>query len=119
MQIRLFIDEDAMSRALARGLRARGIDVTTVGEEGRKGLEDDEQLAHAASQGLVLYTFNISHFYRLHGEYMSQGKSHAGIIFVPQQRYGIGEQLRRLLVLIRSKSAEAMKDNVEFLSHWG
>ncbi len=33
MQIRFYIDEDAMSRALIRGLRSRGIDATTVGEQ--------------------------------------------------------------------------------------
>jgi len=27
MQIRLYVDEDAMARALVRGLRAHGIDV--------------------------------------------------------------------------------------------
>jgi hypothetical protein len=30
MQIRLYVDGDAMARALVRGLRARGVDVTTV-----------------------------------------------------------------------------------------
>jgi hypothetical protein len=30
MQIRLYIDEDAMSRELVNELRARGIDVATV-----------------------------------------------------------------------------------------
>lgn len=119
MQIRLFIDEDAMSRALANGLRARGVDVISVGEEGRTGLTDDEQLEYAAAQGRVLYTYNTSDFYRLHTEYLAQGKRHTGIIFAPQQRYKVGEQLRRLLILKRNKSAEAMKNNVEFLSDWG
>ncbi len=31
MQIRLYIDEDAMFRALIQGLRARDVDVSTVG----------------------------------------------------------------------------------------
>jgi hypothetical protein len=35
MQIRLYMDEDVMSRALVNGLRARGIDVATVGGEGK------------------------------------------------------------------------------------
>jgi len=32
--IRLFIDEDSMNRQFVRALRARGVDVTTVGEIG-------------------------------------------------------------------------------------
>jgi hypothetical protein len=30
MHIRLYVDEDAMARALVKGLRARGIEITTV-----------------------------------------------------------------------------------------
>jgi hypothetical protein len=118
MQIRLFIDEDAMSRAVAHNLRMRGIDVTTVGEESREGLDDTVQLDFAASQDRVLYTFNVRDFYRLHTEYLTQGRGHAGIILAAQQRYSIGEQVRRLLRLIRTKSAEEMKNSIEFLSNW-
>ena len=119
MQVRVFVDEDAMSRALVNGLRARGIDVLTVGEGARRELEDDEQLEFATVTGRVLYTFNTSDFYRLHAEWLTEGKAHAGIVFAPQQRYGIGEQIRRLLKLVRVRSAEEMIGNVEFLSHWG
>ena len=38
MQIRLYIDEDIMSRALVNGLRARGIDVKATVEEGKEEL---------------------------------------------------------------------------------
>jgi hypothetical protein len=119
MQVRLFVDEDAMAQALVTGLRARGVDVLTVGEEARTKLEDDEQLEFATSLGRVLYTFNTSDFYRLHTEWLTQGKAHAGIAFAPQQRYAVGEQIRRLLKLMRVRSAEEMVGNVEFLSHWG
>lgn len=119
MRIRLFVDEDAMASALVNGLRARGIDVLTVGGEARTKLEDDKQLEFATSQGRVLYTFNTSDFYQLHTEWLTQGKAHAGIVFAPQQRYTIGEQIRRLLKLMRMRSAEEMVGNVEFLSHFG
>jgi uncharacterized protein DUF5615 len=119
VRIRLFVDEDAMAQGLVNGLRARGIDVLTVGEGARRRLEDDEQLEFATSQERVLYTFNTSDFYRLHTEWSTHRKAHAGIVFAPQQRYGIGEQIRRLLKLMRVRSAEEMIGNVEFLSHWG
>ena len=108
-----------MAQALVNGLRARGVDVLTVGEAARKRLEDDEQLEFATSQGQVLYTFNTSDSYQLHTEWLTQGKAHAGIAFAPQQRYAIGDQIRRLLKLMRMRSAEEMIGNVEFLSHWG
>ena len=56
MHIRLYVDEDAMARALVSGLRARGVDVTTVLEEGRSEQTDADQLGYAAQQGRVLYT---------------------------------------------------------------
>jgi Domain of unknown function (DUF5615) len=115
MQIRLYVDEDAMARALVRGLRARGIDVTTVLDVGMSAQDDMVQLECATEHGRVLYTFNVGHFCQLHAQYMAQGKSHAGIIVVFRQRYAVGEQVRRLLQLISMKSAEEMRNNLQFL----
>lgn len=115
MQIRLYVDEDAMARAVVQGLRARGIDVITVLDAGMSEQDDRAQLEYAAAQGRVLYTFNVGHFYQLHSEYLTQGKSHAGIILVYRQRYSIGEQIRRLLRVINTKSAEEMKNDIHFL----
>jgi hypothetical protein len=92
MQIHLYIDEDAMARALVRGLRARGIDLITVLEAGMERQSDSAQLEYATLQERVLYTFNVGHFCRLHAEYLAQGKHHAGIVVAPRQQYSIGEQ---------------------------
>ena len=62
MQIRLYVDEDAMARTLVQGLRARGIDVRTVLDENMSGRSDEAQLDHAIQLGRVLYTFNVGHF---------------------------------------------------------
>jgi uncharacterized protein with PIN domain len=119
MTIRLYIDEDSMRSALVRALRARGVDVLTALEAGMIERSDEEHLEYAAGEGRVLYSFNVRDFYRLHQEYLAKGKSHAGIILARQQRYSTGEQMRRLLKLIATKSAENMKNQVEFLSAWG
>jgi len=115
MQIRLYIDEDAMSRALVQGLRARGADVTTVYEEGMTGQSDAAQLAYAAMQGRVIYTFNVGDFCHLHAEYLAAGKTHAGIIVVYRQSYSVGEQMRRLLKIVETQSAEDRKNGLHFL----
>jgi hypothetical protein len=115
MQIRLYVDEDAMARALVSGLRARGVDVTTVLDAGMSEQEDMAQLEYATQHGRVLYTFNVGHFCHLHAQYMAQGKNHTGIIVVFRQRYSVGEQIRRLLQLISRKSAEEMRNNLQFL----
>jgi hypothetical protein len=38
------------------------------------------------------------------------------MVLAPQQRYSVGEQMRRLLKLMAAKSAEEMENQVEFLS---
>ena len=107
-----------MRNALVIALRARGVDVLTALEAGMIERSDEEHLDYATAQGRVLCSFNVGDFYRLHTTYITQGKSHAGIILARQQRYSVGEQMRRLLKFIATKSAEQMKDQVGFLSFW-
>lgn len=116
--IRLYVDEDAMDQDLAHALRARGVDVLTALDAGMTERSDEEHLEYATAQGRVLYSFNVGDFYRLHTAYIAEGKSHAGVILAQQQRYSVGEQMRRLLKLIAAKSEEQMKNHVEFLSAW-
>jgi hypothetical protein len=113
--IRLYLEEDSMRRSLVRALRARGIDVITALDAGMIGRTDEQQLEYARTQGRALYSFNVAHFYRLHTAYVTQGKSHAGIVLARQQRYSVAEQTRHLLRLVASKSAADMKNRVEFL----
>jgi len=119
VRIRLYIDEDTADRDLIVALRARGIDVLTAMEAGTERWADQEQLVYATGQGRVLCTYNGRDFYRLHTEYLTEGRAHAGLILAPQQRYSVGEYLRRILRLMAAKSAEEMHNQVEFLSAWG
>jgi len=36
-----------------------------------------------------------------------------------QQRFSVGEQLRRILRIRTAISADAMRDRIEFLANWG
>jgi hypothetical protein len=119
MTIRLYCDEDSEQHALVLALRVRGVDVLTALEAEMLGESDDRQLAIAAAQGRVIYSFNVGDFCRLHAEWLAEGRSHAGIVLAQQQQYSIGEQLRRLLRLVGALSAEEMQDRLAFLSSWG
>lgn len=118
MTIRLYLDEDSMRQALVQGLRARGVDVMTALEADMINRTDEEHLDYATAQGRVLYSFNVGDFYHLHTAFMGRGKSHAGMILLRQQRYSVGEQMRRLLKLMTAHSTEEMRNHVEFLSAW-
>lgn len=119
MTLRLYFDEDSMHRGLTRALRARGVEVLTAVDAGMIEHEDREHLDYATEQGYTLCTFNVGDFYRLHSDYLVRGQHHAGIIFMQQQRFSVGEQMRRLLRLITEKSADEMENWVEYLSVWG
>jgi len=84
-EIRLYVDEDASEGAVIVALRARAIDVVTTAETGHLGAADADQLAWATEQERVLYTFNVRDFARLHGEYLSKGLRHCGIVVLPDQ----------------------------------
>ena len=119
MRIRLYFDEDSMSAGLIGALRARGVDVLTALDAGMIEHDDTEHLDYATSQGRVLCSFNVADFYDLHTTYLAAGKMHAGIVLAQQQRYTIGEHMRRLLKLIATRSQEEMVNQMEFLSAWG
>jgi hypothetical protein len=116
---RLSLDEDASDTDLGFALRSRQVDVVATVEVGLKEATEAEQLRWAAGQGRVLYTFNARHFHALHGRGMREGESPAGIIVGAQQRYSVGDQLRRLLKLLATLTAEDMINRLEFLSAWG
>lgn len=117
-KILLYVDEDAMKRDFVEALRARKADVLTVADVGMLHKSDEEQLAWAAANGRVVFSFNTKDFYRLHTLRLEQGMSHAGIVLAPQQRYGTGELMRGVLKLIQACSAAEMIGRVEFLSSW-
>lgn len=118
MTVRLYVDEDALDNNLVSALRVRGVDIITAREAGLIEQKDEVHLEYATGQGRTLFSFNVGDFYRLHASFLRDGKSHAGIILARQQRYSVGEQMRRLLKLTATKSAEEMRHQVEYLSAW-
>ena len=119
MTIRLYFDEDSSDHDLLNALRLRGIDVAAASEAGMRAQPDEDQLRWTTAHDRVLYTSNRRDFFRIHSEWVRKGESHAGLILGAQQRFSVGEQMRRLLRLINTLSAEDMRDRVEFLSAWG
>lgn len=117
-RIRLYLDEDAMRRSLVFGLKARTVDVLTALDAEMVNREDEAHLMAATSSERVVYTYNAADFCRLHQRWAAEGRSHTGIIIGAQQRYRSGEELRRLLRIVSSVTAEQMRGRLEFLSSW-
>lgn len=82
---RIYLDE-CVDTALVQALQPQGFFVTTVQAEGMRGKSDRDQLDYAAGKGLILVTHNGYHFWRLHQEARREGRSHRGIIDLPEPR---------------------------------
>ncbi len=79
---------------------------------------DEDQLKFATSRTLVLATFNVADFARIHAKWLSDGIQHAGIILVAQQKWGPGEMARRIIRLLAGVPGGDMRSRMEFLSNW-
>lgn len=107
-KVSLYTDEH-VARAVARGLRQRGVDVLTVAEAGLLGAADEEHLARALVEERVIFTQDDD-FLRLH----AAGAEHAGIVYAPQQT-PVGAIIRGLMLIYQVLEADDMKGRVEFL----
>jgi hypothetical protein len=117
VKISLYLDEDAQDSDLIQALQLRGVSVVAAWTTGMRERNDEAHLLWAIADHRTLYSFNVRAYYRLHGEFLANGKSHAKIVLA-QQRYSVDEQMRRLLKLIEIKSGEEMVNQIEFLSDW-
>ena len=91
--IRFHLDQH-VANAVALGLRLRGIDVSTTYEAGLQDAEDLAHLAHALTEGRVVFTQDDD-FLRHH----HAGVSHAGIVYSKQGTRSIGEMVRYLRLM--------------------
>jgi predicted nuclease of predicted toxin-antitoxin system len=105
--IRFHLDEH-VDPAVAAGLRARGIDVTTPQELSLLGDDDPFVLAHATAGGRVLFTEDAD-FLRLN----AAGTPHAGIAYCHQQTRSIGEIVRGLTLIWQVLEPDEMSGKVE------
>jgi hypothetical protein len=107
--LRFFMDQHfpAPAQPLAR---RHGVDVLTAQEAGRCGLTDADQLAFATAEERVMATFD-SDFLALH----QAGVQHAGIVWCPEQKYGIGQLIQAVLLVHGVLDRDSMRNHVEYL----
>jgi predicted nuclease of predicted toxin-antitoxin system len=107
--IRFHLDENC-PRAVATGLRRRGIDVTTTPDAGLLEASDEQQDAFAFAEHRVIFTqdedFLVWH---------ASGAPHAGIAYCKKDTRSIGEIIRGLVLIWEVYDQEAMENRVEYL----
>jgi hypothetical protein len=113
--IRLYLDEDVHT-FIVHALRLRGWDVLTTQEAEQRESDDAEQIIFAADRGYAILSYNIQDFPRLHYEWVTSGRTHAGIIGATQD--SPRRNLRALFNLLDTLSAETMHNQLVYLDNW-
>jgi hypothetical protein len=109
MAIRFHLDEH-VDHDIARGLRNRGIDVTTSTDAGLLSASDEEHFAFALREGRVIFTSDPD-FLVLD----RRGAEHAGIAFCASGERSIGYIVRHLCLLHDCMTSEEMRGRVEYV----
>jgi hypothetical protein len=82
--LRLYLDDCAFKHSLRARLVDAGHEVVVPvdAEPDLTGADDEEHLAYAARNGLILVTRNPPDFLALHDAYQAEGRTHAGIFLI-------------------------------------
>ena len=104
-----FLTDEHVPRAVAKGLRERGIDAVTAAEAGTLGVEDPRLLEDLKADGRVVVTHDADYL-RLH----ASGVPHAGIVYASPDT-SIGGMIRGALLIAEVLDSDAMMNHVEFL----
>lgn len=107
-KIRFYLDEH-VAKAVARGLRQRGVDLKTVAEVELLGASDEKHLEFVQSEGRVIFTQDDD-FLKL----VSQGLIHPGIVYA-HQHTPIRKIISGLMLINQVLDASEMQNHVEYL----
>ncbi|MBW8049790.1 MAG: hypothetical protein FVQ77_05520 [Cytophagales bacterium] len=104
-----FYTNEGVNIAISDGLKRRGVNVFSARDANNLGLSDDEQLDYAKKNNLVIVTHDVD-FLTMATKY-----KHKGIIYVHQQKYSIGDLIRKLELLYDIIDQKEMENRLEFL----
>lgn len=107
--IRFHLDEN-VDPAICRGLRLRGINVTTTPESKLLTTSDEEQLKFALNESRVVFTQDRD-FLRLHESEVK----HSGIVYCAKNSRSIGDIIRSLTLIWEVLEPEELEGRVEFI----
>lgn len=107
--LKFHLDEN-VDHGIAVGLGGRGLSCTTTAGAGLMSADDAGQLAHCLREGRVI----VSH----DGDMLRlarAGTQHAGVAWSAMHSRTIGQIVTALVYLSRNRSAEQMRNWVEYL----
>jgi hypothetical protein len=106
--------DENVHRSITGGLRLRGVDVLTVQEDGRRGLDDSGVLDRATELGRILFSQDEDLLAEARHR-QSAGISFAGLVYAHQLHTTIGDCVRDLEIVAQATRLDEMADQVLFL----
>lgn len=104
-----FYLNESVNIAVVNGLIRRDVEAISAKDVGNLGLSDEEQLNYAVKNNLVIVTHDADFLS------MAMNFKHKGIVYIHQQKYGIGDLIRRLKLLWEIAEQEDTLNHIEFL----
>jgi len=104
-----YYGDEHVSRAVADGLTARGIDIVLAVDVGMTGAADVDHLTRAHEMGRVVVTRDRD-FLRIH----RKNSEHSGIIYLTG-RWTVGDLIRELASIQSMFTADDIAGEIEYL----
>lgn len=113
MPLALYLDQH-VPRAIAAGLRLRGVDVLTAFEDGADTLEDPDLLDRASALGRVLFSQDDDLLIEATRR-QTAGIAFGGVVYAHQLRVSIGACVQDLAVIATAGESDDLRNQVLFL----
>ena len=113
MSLRLYFDHH-VPRAIAIGVRRRGIDVLTTEADGTADRDDEFLLQRATDLGRVVFTQDRD-FLALAAAWQHTRREFTGMVYAHQMRITIGAAIQALVLIASLMHPDDMRNRVEFV----
>jgi len=113
LSVALYLDEN-VPRAIAVGLRLRGVDVLSPHDEGLCGIADPLVLDRATELGRPLFSQDEDLLAEARKR-QREGVFFSGVLYAHQRHITIGDCMRDLQLIAEAAGPEDLANRVEFL----
>ena len=113
MPLRFYMDVH-IPKAIATGLRLRGVDVLTAQEDGRGREDDDPLLSRASELNRVMFSFDTD-MLRIANQRQHEGTRFEGLVFAHPTEISVGECTRDLEIIAKSGEPGDLRNQVVYL----
>lgn len=99
---------------IVQGVRGRGVDCLTAGEDGMAVADDESILRRAGELGRVVFTQDVD-FFEIAHRWLNEGREFGGVIFARQMGITVGDAVRDLELIAKVMEPGEMRNWIEYI----